>query len=301
MAVAPLALFVTALSAFMLSPSLCYSVASPSAAPSKCSFFSTLLEQTPQITHHLRHFFLSEIIKDQQAICNAGICQHRLWLPILRHLAPFLETLSFIYGCWVHDDVEQNIFSTSFPRLRELTVKTGRGIQFPIPFPSLDRLHLYTPCAAGRVLDYLAHICPRLTHFKVTSLTFGSRLLCKRLKEVRSTPPGSSHVMEDAYGPFFHLPPFLCCIILQPGRIPPASQWRPAVVAHLKSLKNDLIDLANSDLAHGLVIEEDMARDRFDEKIISDWLDRLDGGEGCWAVKELAQLSDMSSKRLIKH
>jgi len=131
----------------------------------------------------------------------------------------------------------------------------------------------------------LVQKCPLLTHLKLTGSCPGSQLLYEGFKKSWDIPPGSTHVTEDTGYPSFHLPPYLSCVILQPRG---SFRRGPGT--------SDLIDLANSDLAHGLITEKAMPWARCNEQISSDWLDRLDGGKGCWAAKELAQLASSDAQ-----
>lgn len=241
--------------------------------------FSSLLEHSPQISHHLRHLFLCDD-GSSHAKCRNGTCHHGLWLPILCSAAPFLETLSLVHRYSTHCDIESQCFNTNFPYLRELTLSMSNEIRFSIPFPSLRRLHLHTGQPGAVIID-LIRTCPRLTHLKVTGLLYGSRLLYERLKYIWSTPPGSGYHL---WGPFFHLPPSLSHIILQYAR-PFDGQLPLDAEARQKSVTNNLIELAKLNPDRGLIIEKPMAQRKLEKRFLAEWLDRVSGGEGPWAVR----------------
>lgn len=229
----------------------------------------------------MRHLFLSEHVRDDHAFkSDDPLLLAHASQQVITLLSPFLETLSYIVPT-IRDKAHFNhIFATPFPRLRELTFK-GRYIQFPIPLPSLERLHLHLQYPY-RLLCNLDQRCPRLTHLKITGLSYDGELIEIGLKRNLGilTDPREIRRAENV-APLCL--PSLHFLILQRIRI--QGGYCATGIERLRELWERLAELAKTGLCPmTFVVEEPVSAMRYRGQTYEDWLDRIEGREGCWKL-----------------
>ncbi|KDQ19647.1 hypothetical protein BOTBODRAFT_444825 [Botryobasidium botryosum FD-172 SS1] len=252
--------------------------------------FGAHLLRYPEIPPTMRHLLLSERAKSSSESDRQSQSQIAPINNILALASPYLETLCCL--CFSQDSVNciRVLYMYRWPRLVELTIQGHTSIQFyRDPFPSLQRLHLHTHYLS-RWCDHwweettrLSSIYPKLTHLKLTGLGaeawyLGAALMeawgTVELDEQDNVVPNS----RDRYGSMrLKLPLHLRCIIIQPVRWPSymGESGYARMLRHLKTL-------AKTERLRGLVIEKETPLERHHERAEVDWLDRQNGGRGCW-------------------
>ncbi|KAF5385359.1 hypothetical protein D9615_001019 [Tricholomella constricta] len=250
----------------------------------KISMLASELETTPPHLRSMRHLFISTHptsgkLNNEPTIPSTGL-ESTAILRILTLAAPTLETLSFVSASPAMSTSSiSRLFRTSFPRLRELSVA---GF-YPFPsspgkMPSLERLHLHGNRNPHGLLQMggLDEACPSLTHLRVSGLSMAVSFALE-LQEAFSgvetspfpskLPPGVRHVVLEPAPPF----PF------------PASGKPAASHARDQLMMEQLEDLTPPQgVEFSLLARADahIPCDTFRR----DWIERLDGTEGCWAT-----------------
>lgn len=200
---------------------------------------------------------------------------------IITLLSPFLEALSYIVSS-ISDEVSfTKIFATPFPRLCELTIE-GRQLRFPIPIPSLERLHIYTQRCYVVICD-LGDLCSQLTHLKLTDIAHDGESIEIGLKRNRGIPMSEWEIERMERIAPLYLPNSLGCLILQPMNFR-RGFCAPGLPYRLGGLWERLVELGQTGLLDPMVLrlEEPIDRALYCGRAYEDWLDRIGCGEGCW-------------------
>ncbi|TFK92243.1 hypothetical protein K466DRAFT_626631 [Polyporus arcularius HHB13444] len=205
---------------------------------------------------------------------------------LMQELAPDLETFTFIHGEW------QNVptVDCTFPRLRELTLVDGMPEFLSLDdssqpmFPRLERLHAVEFFHARPLnLCQFAQHASHLTHFRcsgmhyVDTLTMGSlrlvtadeSLLLPLLRQVVVQPT----LMK--YHGDLHVPDRLCVELKAC-----ADKARSGMYFHICAQHNTLGPVDTRE-------ETDTAPERCIRKAREEWMQRVEGGSGCWAEEYL--------------
>jgi len=252
--------------------------------------FAARLERDPRAASTVRYLFIADrSLHHRRDNWSVG---HDEWTTvfeashrILALVAPFLESLCLMYfdaqGCY--DNEHLQLFATPFPHLRELTTNFTEAIQ-PTSFPALERLHVHAD-QCSTLLSNLAHLCPQLTHLKATGfidvdeLSVGS----KEMLGITLTDPREISIVEEVAS--FQFPSHLVEVILQPElcvkESPPPEGWRST-----RDFLRNSIQLWRSHRDFDVVVETPVSCRRYIQRAKVAWLNRLDGGKGCWEVEE---------------
>lgn len=250
------------------------------------------LERNPHIPRAMRHLFVSERSQSQayedwkppeasdHSACLDGdkheaAALRRVMSRIFPLIAPFIETLCYLCFQRESDERIRYLHSIYWPRLAELTVRGEINLSLPSSYPSLERLHLYISYLSNEPSPEIIHVHrgqgfngSRLTYLKISGFDYDAFHLLTKLKEAWGV--GSDN-------PQF--PSELRCIILQPQTLPNA--WEvPGGVLH----GNDTGMWARWQ-AEGLceiVLQKGLESWVYYDRAKSDWLERLNGGKGCW-------------------
>lgn len=196
---------------------------------------------------------------------------------IIALLSPFLETLSHNIPGMSDEDHSTYIFAAPLPRLRELTLEGG-PLQFLIPIPSLERLHIYAQ-PRYRLICNLDELCPRLTHLKLTDIDYlNGRFIEIGLKRIWGIEMDERDIARaDIVAPL-RLPSPLHCLILQRGAAKMSGSQE-------RQLWESLARLGEIALAPMVLrVQEPTDRMLYWEQVYRDWLDRVGCGEGCWKL-----------------
>lgn len=240
------------------------------------------IETLPPHLRQIRHLYLSEQsyrYADQALLAESS---SKKIAKLISLAAPTLETLV------ITGPAPASIFTTaflaqllrtSFPQLRELTI---HGF-YPFPtsrskLPALQRLHLAgyrNP--VGLLSGGLDAACPTLTHLRVSGLNTAVSFVHELEGALKR---------EDVEIELFpaQFPTHLRMMVVQPG-LPVSCEGRNAG-ARLKdsAMMKRLDDISSlSDMNKGVGIQV-LERRNLDCAVLKQqWLNRLNGGEGCWA------------------
>jgi hypothetical protein len=256
------------------------------AGPAQIVNLLTHLEKTPPHRRRIRHLFLSDHSYHE---CDlAPLVTPFDSAKILRLVtlaAPTLETLSlFAASPSTSTSILAGIFHTYFPRLIELSVA---GF-YPFPqtagnLPRLERLHLrgnrnpYGLLQAG-ALDVA---CPALTHLRVSGLSMAISFV----NEVEEALGDGGHVVPDLFPA--KMPNNLRVLLLQAaptpvfvGRSTLARKKEETMVERLRGLERTEPGHSGVQVA---LLERSSTQSTYDAAK-REWIDRLHGGRGCWAL-----------------
>jgi len=241
-----------------------------------------LFDRDPEIARAVRCLFLSQRTPSEFLSPIERSSMVDTLRRVVTPIAPSLETLCF----FIPQDGDINygdLYTIPFPNLREMTVDGFHKIEFPIPFPSLKRLHAYTSDLYDLLRD-LVQKCPRLTHFKATGFLGQGDMLFHAFRQAWGSTPLYDDEVEwrKEFGPM-NLPP-LRRIILQPGI--PTGRMCGFAWGKRSRMLGKLVWLAKKESKRGLIVEVPIPRGIFNSQAKKDWIDRLDGGRGCWEAKE---------------
>ncbi|KDQ17260.1 hypothetical protein BOTBODRAFT_30079 [Botryobasidium botryosum FD-172 SS1] len=241
----------------------------------------SLVQRAPAI--YVRHLFISEReipydwndsrVSFMDMPVEVGWRSHR----IIEAVAPFLETLCYLpFNGWRNNDILQT--DIPFPRLRELVISS---YQAPLmaSIPLLERLHMRTRYPSES-LQHLGQLYPRLTYLKVSGFEDGGGCLIHELKRSWGIPS----TWEEKENLAFCLPP-LRRIVLQHAPLPLDAWYPENQIEQGRARMKELVELAESELAVGLSVEEPIYAERELGQLKLAWLSRLDGGQGCWGVR----------------
>ncbi|KAF8079213.1 hypothetical protein FPV67DRAFT_1467917 [Lyophyllum atratum] len=249
--------------------------------PNKISILASKLERTPAHLRSIHHLFISTQPtpgeSNHEPINPPNTAESTAILRILTFAAPTLETLSFVSSPATSTPAISRLFRTYFPRLRELSIS---GF-YPFPsspgkMPSLERLHLHGNRNPHGLLETggLEQTCPALTHIRVSGLSTAVSFaleLHEAFSGIETSPFPSK------------LPPRVHYVAVQPAPpLPPSG--KPAAANARDQLMVEQLKAAKSPQG---VIFSLLARTNThipDESFRRDWIDRLEGREGCWAT-----------------
>lgn len=246
------------------------------------------LEKNSHIPPMVRHLFLSRCGLDDYRGEGCGDydqpderflffhTSHR----IIALLSPFLETFSYIAASIKDHAHFTHILSMPLPRLRELTIE-GRLPQFPVPIPSLQRLHVYTRDCYSLTCN-LDERFPRLTHLKLSGLTYDGESIEIGLKRNQGILDAWEIRRAETVAPLCL--PLLHFLIIQP------------IIAYdddyyvtgypLRKLWKRLAQLGETGLGPIVLrVEESLHWVEYCRRAHEDWLDRIEGEEGCWKLR----------------
>ncbi|TBU35549.1 hypothetical protein BD311DRAFT_801179 [Dichomitus squalens] len=206
----------------------------------------------------------------------------RLVSSLLRATAPDLETFTFVS----HSDFPGPIaFPCFFPALRELCVvscglspSSSVTTTHPPVFPSLQRLHLVSlseefPSSFASLVQHT----PKLTHLRVSNLArqLNLRALLNLYKDSNPDPalPNLQRVLIQPSSPPWPDGPCGSPYMLYLDFV--TRLWCSAQLARVPVY-----------LVPGNVKFREADHEIFVQKTREEWLDRIAGREGCWAVEE---------------
>lgn len=247
------------------------------------------LERNPHIPPMVRDLFISQ--RGPEDYKEVGYNTHHLpkgmgELRLLCHtspriitlLSPFLETLSYIAPSTNHEDHFNHIFTAPFPRLRELTLE-GRPLQFPIPIPSLECLHIYTR-GCYRAIFNLGELCPRLTHLKLTDIAYDGESIEIGLKRNWGIQMDEGERKKAEQIAPLCLPTPFRYLIIQPLNL------QGPGVGQLSEIWERLAALGEAGLDPMILrLEAPVGRVHHCTRAYEDWLDRIGCGEGSWKLR----------------
>lgn len=213
---------------------------------------------------------------------------------LLALLAPTIETLSLSCGSPRTSTVLiAFLFGLHHPRLAELSV---RGY-YPFPalpraMPALSHLHLTGNRNPHGLLmaGGLEAAFPGLTHLRVSGL-LGARTFAGEVVEAVEGAE-SADAIRDGEGAMFvaKLPASVRRVFIQPQPTPTAMPGVVVVSANPKPTAHEYMLEALHTLAAthahpgGIQVTLVKADDASAASAEAEWRDRLDGGDGCWAV-----------------
>ncbi|KDQ19640.1 hypothetical protein BOTBODRAFT_28209 [Botryobasidium botryosum FD-172 SS1] len=275
--------------------------------------FAGLLQQNPDVARSVRYLFLSENENDRAPReegdgASAGVIPPTIeeanafqWLSVVifRSLTPTLEVLSYVTLPHSQGRVRVRcLFTEPWQRLRELMVHEGRlDLSFHW-LPSLTHLHIHTNFLMYDGLPRMfGFACPQLTHLKISGLYIHGRELADNIEEAWATDPPEGEpdreVPSPVSGKLARLPRWLPLplrhIILQPVTLIQSrtASWPPLN----RVMRARLNAFAEAGRARGVVVQgmEAESMDKDVQEICAqakrEWLERLDGGAGCWMVE----------------
>ncbi|KDQ62127.1 hypothetical protein JAAARDRAFT_30033 [Jaapia argillacea MUCL 33604] len=267
--------------------------------------FATVMEGTPLELRRVRQLYISfrdpplktitgsdkpvDLEESQQRTTDAWKCAEAIYqiLPsVLSAVAHSLESLTLV-TC---DDRPFALSPIPLPNILELTIygihEVSAWESDPVslhPLPTLRRLHL-----EGRTRDAvvtLVDLAPNLTHIQLSSIEQGSsiRAVIKQFHSRDVADHGNLSLSTTR--------PSARRILLQP-RTPRTFGCGLAYSHHFRRMR-DLMDAASSD-PFGIVTVLESKRDpgmgeELDQEAKDFWLDRIDGGQGCWKEPEISQ------------
>ncbi|KDQ62128.1 hypothetical protein JAAARDRAFT_54144 [Jaapia argillacea MUCL 33604] len=266
-------------------------------------YFAEVMEATPPELRRVRHLYISFRDPPPQAITGSdkpgGLDEQRrtddAWkcaeaiyqiLPsVLSAVAHSLESLTLVTS----NDRPFALSPIPLPKILELTiygiheVSEWSNPESPHSLPTLRRLHLQG-CTRNAVVP-LVRLAPNLTHIRMSSIEHGSsiRAIIEEFHSRDVADHGDSSPSTTR--------PSARRILLQP-RAPRTSGcayafWRQ------EGRRSDFEDAVRSD-SFGMVTVLEPKRDpghgdELDQEAKDFWLDRNDGGEGCWKEPEMSQ------------
>ncbi|RPD66621.1 hypothetical protein L226DRAFT_203736 [Lentinus tigrinus ALCF2SS1-7] len=207
---------------------------------------------------------------------------------LVRELAPDLETFAFVRGEWKNVPTVDCVF----PRLRELSLIDGvpefirlEGVERPM-FPRLERLHTVEYFHARPVdLCQFAHHAPHLVHYRCSGMHYADTAtmcslklvtgprssedespLLPHLRRVMAQPTVVKHCFGDMQGQNRLSAELRAC----------AAQARSGTRFHIL-VKHDPLQPVNTQ--EGI----ETAPERCIRKAKEEWMQRVEGGSGCWA------------------
>ncbi|OSD08419.1 hypothetical protein PYCCODRAFT_1429488 [Trametes coccinea BRFM310] len=216
--------------------------------------------------------------------------QYNRVIPMLiRAVAADLESLALNQIRWQSTAVVR----CGFPRLRELTLIGGDPNFLPcgateesaVLYPKLQRLHhILTPI--GKKVDFAewTHHAPLLTHLRVSRLDYNPRITLKSLEQV----------IDDTSSEAFF--PYLQQVIILPHPPPPADLQATSsgatysqFLAHLHGLPEHcrvpvkvLPPFRMDRPYHGVEAPRECI-----VRLRGLWMERIEGGPGCWAEGQM--------------
>jgi len=239
-------------------------------------------EKTLPLMRRVRHLFVSEENPKYPRSRNGGPtnAERDRMIRLVAYAAPTLETLCFVtspsYG---NPALIARVFRLPFPILRELTVSG----YYPFPshpgnFPALERLHLSgNPNPHGLLqIGRLDIACPQLTHLRVSELSAALTFVL----ELQQAMKGDEHGVFPA-----RLPKSIQNILVKLaapfGFSKAPLTWQtfhkePEMLVALEQLT--LVGFGASKDSQFVLLPKSQQAADFRE----DWLDRLNGREGCW-------------------
>ncbi|KAF4580790.1 hypothetical protein EYR38_003077 [Pleurotus pulmonarius] len=256
------------------------------------------LEKTPSHRRRIRHLFISDApsspppsSKHERADTDPAV--ETAMIKILHFAAPTLESLAFVATTpWTSTCLISQLFRLSFPRLLELAVHG----YYPFPstpesMPVLQRLHLSgnrNPHGLFQ-LGGLEASCPSISHLRISgverAVAFAHEL--DGLLQPSSSPNGCIGSGRPA---FFAatLPKKMRILMVQPAPVSVKSVRSARLtkdMMHVLEALDRSVKGEDGGVAFYVLDEQD-AGDGFESKRLkADWMDRLGGGEGCWALK----------------
>lgn len=200
-------------------------------------------------------------------------------LRVLRLVAPTLQTLTIVWNDWM--PVE--FFDIGFPRLLEFTLLGNVWtVCMPDPkapsmqlMPALERLHLTCCCCQ---LQGFENSVPALTHLRVS---WHDSIPSAETRSIirKSIARPADGVAGEHPAPL----PRIERILLSPPRPCADDDLVSDRIAELEVVKKDLNDYDAYGRLSWLPFSDAwtwFARGR--EDALADWMDRINGGEGCW-------------------
>ncbi|KAI0737689.1 hypothetical protein C8Q80DRAFT_297665 [Daedaleopsis nitida] len=266
-----------------------------------CQCFSTTREAAVGLTPRIRHLCISSAHREVEVKARPkehedgeqqGFNEDVSFL--FRIVAPHLHTLTLIHGHrpWPQELRLPKITTLSFPLLEELMI-VGSGMRYAPTdgildggcsdsspqLPQLVRLHLtFTSSGLRTGLDFQrwAARAPHITHLRISNLDYYSSTVLANLKVFIESD-------DQEACPFANLQH----ILMQPCGPPTQLHCLNSYIAHVNyvSMLDRMCQNAKRPLK--LVKPEKRTKDtenRFRMAAKREFLDRLNGGSGCWEL-----------------
>ncbi|KAJ8455794.1 hypothetical protein ONZ45_g18863 [Pleurotus djamor] len=249
---------------------------------------ATGIEKLPFHRRKICHLFISDkhISKSPANIHDHALVEidpevENAMLRILHLASPTLETLTCVVtDAYRSTCIISKLFRMSFPRLRELTV---HGF-YPYPstpnsFPALTHLHLSGNRNPHGLLQLggLEVACPRLSDLRVSDVN-GAVAFADELHDALM-PPGASR-REAHQMMVSKLPASIEAVIVQPASV----STFPAKCGTAKRKALMMIDRMRDTASRSEKVPLKLVESRVSGPCVlkSDWIGRLEGGNGCW-------------------
>lgn len=223
-------------------------------------------------------------------------------LDILDKVSHNVEILDVSWHCLISSDLPAYgyLAQLCMPNLRELTTNGSLSIFGPgiseagdtqpsMKCNNLKRLHISegVDFEGGELLNRISHWAPSLTHLRLSKQPHGAHWIAKALG-VELEPIGNQFLFGTRasadYQPTIKLPTGIKCIIMDITT--PEGRMICGRVAWIRMISiRDLRQLNRiCEIFTLLEHQENAANGAF-------WLDRVNGGEGCWKVAPKAGIS----------
>jgi hypothetical protein len=218
---------------------------------------------------------------------------------ILRGVGESLELLEMVLASQVASYLDIPQSPIPLPRLKELTThgifpfgQPGETIGLNLEPCQLRRLHIARSVHvhSDDLYGCIAKSAPSLTHLRFSDLHARYYFAGDLEAALGSREP----VLDQSRNPsrIGRLPTSIERVLVQP--LPPPSQGRcgPLPIKYMSFLRElRLLNRKNERLVL-LKAQEGRLQSQVSEADANDWLDRVDGGEGCWSMNDMASKED---------